>query len=460
MKRSKPNRGGGESVAAYVSQIGRKKFMSWERQIELGRGIELAGNRYRLLLLQNPYALRRAHAALRKVVLGVSNLRRTLQIPGDRKDSEKTLLSRLPRYVQSLEQALADDRSTFARAMRRSTPKVERAEALKRLTASRRNAARVVARCYLHPRSLEVIFGALRELFDHTAEARAAASTPRNTVAAQALSFQRARLTLKAGEVYDRLARRLELAAVAQRELNRLREELVGGFLPLVVAIAKKYRGRGLAIPDLVGEGDLGLMQAADRYEFRRGTAFSTHATWWVENAIRRALKDTRTIRLPAHVVTDLGAIRRATAVLEHAFAQEPSPAELAGELGWTERKVKELLCCEPRPLSLDYRPSGNESRADSAETLALAVETSVESAESVAEILRLAERFFRTLPERDQLVMNLRFGLRGHPTLGFREISERLGVSKARVGQIFNAAVTALSARLQVAHPDLFPDR
>jgi RNA polymerase primary sigma factor len=239
----------------------------------------------------------------------------------------------------------------------------------------------------------------------------------------------------------------VDLGRRARTGDREARRRLVEKNLRLTVSVAKKYRGQGLPFEDLIQEGNIGLIKAADKYDPEKGTRFSTYATWWIRQSIQRAIGDKgREIRLPAHMNEKLRKIRKAQGELVAALHREPTREEISRRLGWEENKVRAVLEAVPEVSSL-HQPLGSESGA---RRLVDLVEEQDSHDTDLREILQLQEAM-RRLPERERLVLVRRYGLDKEDTKAtVRELSARLGISEKAVRRAQRRAEQLLKAFLE----------
>ncbi|HUQ62400.1 MAG TPA: sigma-70 family RNA polymerase sigma factor [Acidimicrobiales bacterium] len=259
------------------------------------------------------------------------------------------------------------------------------------------------------------------------------APTPRETGGTAELSLR--------GEL-DRATRdELRKKSVAGREAK---EAFIQSNLRLVVSIAKRYQPCGLPLIDLVQEGNLGLMRAVDRFDHRRGFKFSTYATWWIRQAITRAIADkSRTIRVPVHMVETVGQVTRSTARLARRLGRDPTTAELAADTGFTAEKVRDAQRVAPDPVSLS-EPVG-EDDAELADFLEdPSAQASFEAAVSALEHAEL-RGVLATLSDREQRILELRFGLVGDRPHTLEEVGKEFELTRERIRQIEAKALSKL---------------
>jgi RNA polymerase primary sigma factor len=292
----------------------------------------------------------------------------------------------------------------------------------------------------IRPSVVDDVVAELRQLDQQFDELERTATGPGRTGKVRALEA-------RAG--LSRLTFRQRFAVVREKEQALLegKHQLIEPNLRLVVSVAKRYLGRGLSLLDLIQEGNIGLMKAVDRFQYRRGFKFSTYATWWIRQQVGRAVADYgRTIRLPVHVMESLNRLTRERRTLLAELGREPRPHELAARMGVPVGKVELLLAAARLPASLEA-PIGEEEETPLGHVVRDMASRSPEEEAMRSELAEEVERAMGPLNEREREVLRLRHGLGLDRELTLEEIGRRLSLTRERVRQIEAKALAKIRA-------------
>src|SRR3569833_395394 len=242
----------------------------------------------------------------------------------------------------------------------------------------------------------------------------------------------------------------IELAARIKKGDKKAREQMIKANLRLVVKIARDYEGIGLPLLDLISEGNIGLMNAVERFDPSKGGSLSTYGSWWSKHSIKRALANqSKTIRLPVLLVDKISMMRRTAMRLQEELGREPTDDELGGELGISASRVAQMRLAAIRPASLDA-PIGDEDSNNFAEVVQdEAADTPYEQLEEKT-VTRMLQEMVKTLDPREATILRARFGLDGGPERTLEDVGEKFGVTRERVRQIQNIALKKLRKMIE----------
>ncbi len=451
-----------DPVRMYLSQMGAIPLLTREEEIRLAKKIETTRMIFRRRCLESDYVISQAVEILKQVHKGELPFDRTMRISTAEPDAKTKIAKRIPVNLPTIEKLLTLNRKDWEELQKAAAEKDEArvAELKARIQCRRRRMAALTEELSLRTGRIIPLMRKLRsigkKMTDLESELRRAANPkeqrrsrrPARSYDPEDLAVMREELdglrNLVLEDTAD-VARRIREVSTVFWEYEQAKRDLSGGNLRLVVSIAKKYRNRGLSFLDIIQEGNTGLMRAVDKYEYRRGFKFSTYATWWIRQAITRAIADhARTIRIPVHMIETMSKLRNIQKTLLQENGIEPTIEELAERAGMNSAEVRRVMKISRHPVSLD-RPVGESEDSYFGDFIE---DESQEAPGDVAaqEMLKARiEGVLKTLTYREREIIKLRYGIGDGYTYTLEEVGRIFKVTRERVRQVEAKAIRKL---------------
>jgi RNA polymerase primary sigma factor len=438
-----------DPVRMYLTQMGEIPLLTREQEISLAKKIEVTRKRFRRKVLECDYALRTVVTVLQQVHEGDLPFDRTVKVSVTENLEKNQILGRMPANLRTLNHLLDMNLKEFKTLIHPKTTLEDRRRMRRSIKLRRFKMVTLVEELSIRTQKvqplmkrLEQISGRMDELVRQIHELKGKRSSKEDLAN---LRKELRDLMLMTLESPESLRRRTELMRVRFAEYEQAKRDLSGGNLRLVVSIAKKYRNRGLSFLDLIQEGNTGLMRAVDKYEYRRGYKFSTYATWWIRQAITRAIADqARTIRIPVHMIETMSRLRNVSKKLLQEKGREPTIEETARAANISIEETRRVLKISRHPISLD-RPVGESEDSYFGDFIE---DDSTESPVTAATHEMLKEKIdqvLKTLTYREREIIKLRYGLGDGYTYTLEEVGRIFKVTRERVRQIEAKAVRKL---------------
>jgi len=439
-----------DPVRMYLTQMGEIPLLTRDEEIRLAKKIELTRMAFRRRVLENDYCISQAIKILQQVESGDLPFDRTMKTSTTETLGKDSINKRLPENLKTARLLLEVNGKDWEQMNASRVSESAKEELMKHVTQRRRKAVSLLEELSLRTSKVVPIMKKLENLSQKMVELERRIEQsvnekdllPEDIEAMQDELYGMMSLVLESPE---ELRQRVEQVRRVYQEYEAAKQKLSGGNLRLVVSIAKKYRNRGLSFLDIIQEGNTGLMRAVDKYEYRRGYKFSTYATWWIRQAITRAIADhARTIRIPVHMIETMSKLRNIAKKLLQEHGREPSIEEIAKEARMPVTEARRVMKISRHPISLD-RPVGDSEDSYFGDFIEdETAESPVVSA--TQEMLKdKIEATLKTLTYREREIIKLRYGIGDGYTYTLEEVGKIFKVTRERVRQVEAKALKKL---------------
>ncbi|GAB4230489.1 MAG: RNA polymerase sigma factor [Chlamydiales bacterium] len=432
-----------DPVRMYLKEMGSVPLLTREEEVEISKRIEKAQFQIERIIMRFRYSITEAIAIGQHLISGKERFDKI--ITEKEIDSKTNFMRKLPKLCDLLAQENQILEDLFLKQEDSSIKKSERAQVLDQIEKARIRVQAYLRLFHFRPNITEDFGEVILRAYDRFLELEReikelSPRAERNKFAAAKLAAAQRKLhkrELAAGRTLDEFKKDVRMLQRWMDKSQEAKREMVESNLRLVISIAKKYTNRGLSFLDLIQEGNMGLMKAVEKFEYRRGYKFSTYATWWIRQAVTRSIADqARTIRIPVHMIETINKLLRGAKKLMMETGREPTPEELAEELGMTAERVREIYKIAQHPISLQAEVGdGGESQfGDFLE------DTSADSPAEATGYSILKEKIqevLETLTERERQVLIRRFGLADGKPKTLEEVGVEFNVTRERIRQI-----------------------
>ena len=440
-----------DPIRMYLTQMGTIPLLTREQEIRLAKKIESTRMIFRRRVLESNYASAQAVDTLQQVHKGTLPFDRTMRISTAEENAKAKIAARIPVNLATVRRPLELNNRAWQELQEGRTSPAQREATKREMASRRRKGATLLEECCLRTAKIQPLFRKLqainKKLKELQRELERARKSPEK-YDPEDLCVVKEELDGLRGLVLDEpdeIDRRVGQIKRVFDEYEQAKRDLSAGNLRLVVSIAKKYRNRGLPFLDIIQEGNTGLMRAVDKYEYKRGYKFSTYATWWIRQAITRAIADhARTIRVPVHMIETMSKLRTIQKQLVQEIGREPTMIEIAERAQMSVDETRRVMKISRHPVSLD-RPVGESEDSHFGDFIEdERQEAPSESATSDMLRARIND-ILKTLTYREREILKLRYGIGDGYTYTLEEVGRIFKVTRERVRQVESKAIRKL---------------
>ena len=452
-----------DPIRMYLSQMGNIPLLSRSREIFLAKKIEITRKRFRRTVLESDFALKIAIDTLEKVYAGELPFERTLRTSDTEDATKDQIMGRMPHNIETLKALLQKNLDDFESLNSGELTKPQQREVQNRMKVRRQKMATLCEELCLRTQRLQPVLKRIHQIAARIREVQEQLDdfkqVRHKSTDTRLLERELAELTVMVAESADDFQSRSREISRRFDDWTEAKQQLSGGNLRLVVSIAKKYRNRGLSFLDLIQEGNAGLMRGVEKYEYRRGYKFSTYATWWIRQAITRAVADhARTIRIPVHMFQSISTLKARSEQIRQETGREPTMEELADSVGLGVEETERIMKTWKHPISLDT-PVGESEDSSFGDFLEDGHESSPADA-AMREMLKdKIEHVLKSLTYREREIIRLRYGLGDGYSYTLEETGRIFKVTRERIRQIESKALRKLQHQTRSAHLRGFVD-
>jgi|UniRef100_A0A7V3RG90 RNA polymerase primary sigma factor len=446
-----------EPIRAYFRELARYDLLSKDEEYELALKIETGYRMIERELLRFPCAINALIGVCNQVALGKKSLDQISRVEIEAIMDKHTYWAEKQRFVnrvKALEKAYNKAMNIYKKSLQSDSKVIERL-----IFVNEEKVRKKIAKLALQHSALNAAIQAFKESLARLEKIEKTIPRLRNQEEINILAKERKKLLSQLGNDPEKLKESLKIIEKWEEVINLSRQRMIEGNMRLVISIAKKYVNRGLEFADLVGEGNNGLIKAVEKFDYRKGYKFSTYATWWIRQAITRAIGDqSRTVRVPAHILDTMNKVARAQRDMTQDLGREPTVEEIAKHLDLPTDKVRMVQNISLIPISLD-KPIDDEESSFVGDFISNPMSDSPSRRAAISILKDRFNEILKELPKREEKIIRLRFGLGNGTPKTLEEVGRMFNITRERVRQIEAKALRKLRHPTRIRKLQVFKD-